>query len=179
MAESDNPLFKKANDGDHDDLLLELQEQKGKKGEGFKVDELGQEGRTPLQRAVFSGSVECIQLLHSHNADLNHVDKNNRSCLFYAIQGASQSGDVDAIKYLFKEGGVSQEDVKRCTIKNKQSIPHILLDTSESVYEPVIKLVDEQGWKKDLILAFETLEDDNQKNREGHWQEVEIRDEAV
>lgn len=53
--------------------------------------------RTPLHAAAFTGHVDCVQLLLSHNASVDEVDLSGRSALIMA----AEKGKVEVVgKYL-------------------------------------------------------------------------------
>uniref|UniRef100_A0A7M5XF15 Uncharacterized protein n=1 Tax=Clytia hemisphaerica TaxID=252671 RepID=A0A7M5XF15_9CNID len=65
-----------------------------------KVNELSEEGLTPLHLASMDGNTDIMRILFQHGASLDKVDFNNRSALEYAVL----SGQFDAAQFLIENG---------------------------------------------------------------------------
>ncbi|KAK5920444.1 hypothetical protein CgunFtcFv8_024252 [Champsocephalus gunnari] len=62
--------------------------------------------RTPLHAAAFSGHVDCVQLILSHDAPVDTVDQSGRS----ALMMAAEKGRVGALEVLLSSATLSQTD---------------------------------------------------------------------
>lgn len=62
----------------------------------FAVNDLTEQGVSPLHLAALDGNIDIMKVLISVNANINLLDNNGRSVLDYAVQ----SGQFDASQYL-------------------------------------------------------------------------------
>ena len=126
---------------------------------GAQFNHTDREGHTVWTLASRAGSVDVLKCLKEDNdIDKNFTDKNRFSILYWAVH----SGDIEAVRYLLKQGVmttsfVPQEHVEPCNdcgtnischyIDAKQLYTDPYIKAISSNKPNVVRLLDEYGFK--------------------------------
>lgn len=139
----DSDLHKAANMGDTNEVETLV-------AEGAAIDARGAQGRTPLHRALGSGSTETASWLIQRDADPRIVDAMKRTALHWAAVAPSAPGNVDCCVLLL-DCGVALE-MLNCPSKSGSTPLHYAL-SAEPPHTDVARLL--LTWGADPSLVDE------------------------
>ncbi|MEZ5146682.1 MAG: ankyrin repeat domain-containing protein [Bacteroidales bacterium] len=68
------------------------------------INEIEENGWTPLMIACFNGSADVVKVLIEHGADVNGTNLNGTSPIMYAKEYTLSKGDFSCLKLLLENG---------------------------------------------------------------------------
>jgi len=92
---------------------------------GAQVDSRDECQHTPLMVACWNGDSNLMEFLISKHADLNSVNCNGFTPLYFS----SRRGDVSAVRLLMQHGAIAQFELHDAVVQNLEDIVHAMVDS--------------------------------------------------